>query len=188
MTPVARLNVLLTHSRPRERFTYGKTEWPELVSRLLSPVQIQTYVAGTSGEALSLAESHPMHVVVVDFQLPCRSGMPDGAEAMNLVRLLQKLRRHDGAPAVAPKLPAASHGSAGRRIPIADGSNSAANSCEARPLFILLAPPHGEMPQLMQEALRWNVYSVLPEPLNVNELLDTMARALRRFYDNRWPL
>lgn len=188
MTPVARLNVLLTHSRPRERFTYGQTEWPELVSQLLSPVRIQTYVASTSGEALSLAESHPMHVVVVDFQLPCRSGMADGAEAMKLVRLLQRTRRHDTGHHGAQTSPAASHASAGRRIPIADGGNSTADPGEARPLFILLAPPHGEMPQLMQEALRWNVYSVLPEPLNVNELLDTMARALRRFYDNRWPL
>ena len=188
MTPVARLNVLLTHSRPRERFTYGHTEWPELVSRLLSPVQIRTYVADTSYEALSLAESHPMHLVVVDFQLPCRSGAPAGAEAMNLVRLLQRTRRHGAGPHGDRATPEANHGSAGRRIPIADGGNSTANSGEARPLFILLAPPHGEMPQLMQEALRWNVYSVLPEPLNVNELLDTMARALRRFYDNRWPL
>ena len=31
------------------------------------------------------------------------------------------------------------------------------------------------------------VFSVLPRPVELNLLLDTLARALKRFYQNKWP-
>ena len=40
---------------------------------------------------------------------------------------------------------------------------------------------------LMHEALTARVFSVLPRPVDPNLLLDTLARALRRFYAGRWP-
>lgn len=39
----------------------------------------------------------------------------------------------------------------------------------------------------MHEALTVHVFSVLPRPVQLDLLLDTLARALRRFYQNRWP-
>ncbi len=56
---------------------------------------------------------------------------------------------------------------------------------ESAPLVIVLSTQWSD--RFMREALRRNVFSVLPEPVDVNELLDTMARALRRFYGDQWP-
>ena len=56
---------------------------------------------------------------------------------------------------------------------------------DSAPLVIVLSAQLSD--RLMREALRRNVFSVLPQPVDVNELLDTLARALRRFYGNQWP-
>ena len=39
----------------------------------------------------------------------------------------------------------------------------------------------------MQEALGMKVFSVLAKPCEPNLLLDTLARAVKRHYQNRWP-
>jgi len=41
--------------------------------------------------------------------------------------------------------------------------------------------------QLMREALQMSVFSVLGKPVDVNVLLDSLARVLRRYYESRWP-
>ncbi|HLL89554.1 MAG TPA: response regulator, partial [Tepidisphaeraceae bacterium] len=40
---------------------------------------------------------------------------------------------------------------------------------------------------LLREALSMHVFSVLSKPVDFNLLLDAMARAMRRFYESRWP-
>jgi CheY-like chemotaxis protein len=40
---------------------------------------------------------------------------------------------------------------------------------------------------LLREALAMHVFSVLSKPVDFNLLLDAMARAMRRFYESRWP-
>jgi len=40
---------------------------------------------------------------------------------------------------------------------------------------------------LLHEALGMHVFSVLSKPVDFNVLLDTLARVLRRHYENRWP-
>lgn len=40
---------------------------------------------------------------------------------------------------------------------------------------------------LLREALGMQVFSVLAKPVDLNVLLDTLARVLRRFHENRWP-
>lgn len=40
---------------------------------------------------------------------------------------------------------------------------------------------------LMQEALGNQVFSVLSKPVDLNVLLDALARVLRRYHENRWP-
>jgi hypothetical protein len=57
------------------------------------------------------------------------------------------------------------------------------------PVVILIAPPPPQQdPQFLQEALKFNAFSVLSEPVDVNLALDTMARALKRFHQNQWPV
>jgi len=40
---------------------------------------------------------------------------------------------------------------------------------------------------LLHEALGMKVFSVLSKPVDLNVLLDALARVMRRFYESRWP-
>ena len=40
---------------------------------------------------------------------------------------------------------------------------------------------------LLQEALGMQVFSVLSKPVDFNVLLDSLARVLKRYHENRWP-
>ena len=40
---------------------------------------------------------------------------------------------------------------------------------------------------LLQEALGMHVFSVLSKPVDLNVLLDALARVMRRYYESRWP-
>lgn len=42
--------------------------------------------------------------------------------------------------------------------------------------------------QLLHEALGMNVFSVLSKPVDLNLLLETLARAMKRHYADRWPV
>lgn len=41
---------------------------------------------------------------------------------------------------------------------------------------------------LLLEALTMNVFSVMPKPVELNRLLDSIARVVRRHYESRWPV
>ena len=53
-----------------------------------------------------------------------------------------------------------------------------------RPPTILLADRLSN--HLLQEALGMHVFSVLSKPVDMNQLLDSIARVIRRFYENKW--
>ncbi|MGE5610336.1 MAG: response regulator [Bacillota bacterium] len=40
---------------------------------------------------------------------------------------------------------------------------------------------------LLREALGMRVFSVLSKPVELNLLLDALARVLKRYHENRWP-
>jgi DNA-binding NtrC family response regulator len=40
---------------------------------------------------------------------------------------------------------------------------------------------------LLHEALGMKVFSVLSKPVDFNQLLDVLARVLRRYHESRWP-
>ena len=40
---------------------------------------------------------------------------------------------------------------------------------------------------LLREALMMHVFSVLSKPVDLNVLLDSLARVLKRHYESRWP-
>lgn len=111
------------------------------VRQLLEPQGVQTLVARTGREALNLVTSRPIHVVVLDVQMPQLGGL----QALKLIREM-----------VRPAPPA---------ILLADRlSNS-----------------------LMREALAMDVFSVMPKPVELNRLLDSIARVVQRRYESRWP-
>lgn len=41
---------------------------------------------------------------------------------------------------------------------------------------------------LLREALGMHVFSVLSKPVDLNVLLDALARVMRRYYESRWPI
>jgi CheY-like chemotaxis protein len=41
---------------------------------------------------------------------------------------------------------------------------------------------------LLREALGMRVFSVLSKPVDFNLLLDALARIIRRYHENRWPI
>ncbi len=73
----ARLTVLL----PREQ-----EGWHEQVSRLLEPQGVSTLLAHSGREALGLIESTPIHVAVLDTQMPQLGGL-------QVVRLMREMRK-----------------------------------------------------------------------------------------------
>jgi CheY-like chemotaxis protein len=40
---------------------------------------------------------------------------------------------------------------------------------------------------LLHDALAMHVFSVLSKPVDLNLLLDALARVMRRYYESRWP-
>jgi CheY-like chemotaxis protein len=135
MAPVAehrRFTVLLADEQER---------WHQTVRGLLEPQGVQTISARSGREALQMMESQPVHVAVLDHQMPQLGGL-------QVIKLMRELH-----PAVPPA--------------------------------ILLA--NDLTSHLLREALGMHVFSVLSKPVDPNQLLDALARVLRRFYESRWP-
>ena len=55
---------------------------------------------------------------------------------------------------------------------------------DKRPPTILLADRLNN--HLLQEALGMHVFSVLSKPVDLNQFLDSLARVIRRYYENKW--
>jgi len=131
VTPNNRLNVLLAHD---------SEGWQDNVRRLLEPQGVQTLAVRSGREALEIIQSTPVHVAVLDQQMPHLGGL-------QVIRLLR------------------------------DQKNT--------PTSILLANHLTD--HLLHEALGMRVFSVLSKPVDLNMLLDALARVLRKRYASRWP-
>jgi CheY-like chemotaxis protein len=116
--------------------------WHQTVRGVLEPQGVQTLVARSGREALRLIETQPVHVAVLDAQMPQLGGL-------QVVRLMQELLKSDAPPS------------------------------------ILLANQMSN--HLLREALSMHVFTVLGKPVDFNQLLDALARVLRRFHESRWP-
>ncbi len=111
------------------------------VRQLLRPQGVQTLVARTGREALDMVRSQPVHIVVLDVQMPQLGGL-------QVVKLMREM-------------------------------------VENPPPAILLADRLSN--NLLREALTMDVFSVMPKPVELNRLLDSIARIIRRHYESRWP-
>ena len=67
--------------------------WHQTVRRLLEPQGVQTLSARSGREALELIESTPVHVAVLDAQMPQLGGM-------QVIRIMREARRADAPPAI----------------------------------------------------------------------------------------
>jgi CheY-like chemotaxis protein len=129
---------------PLNRFTVllanEQEGWHQTMRGLLQPQGVLTVCARSGREALELLETTPVHVAVLDAQMPQLGGL-------QVIRLLREL--HKATPAILLTSHLTNH--------------------------------------LLQEALGMQVFSVLSKPVDVNVLLDALARVLRRYHENRWP-
>lgn len=194
----ARLNLLLTPSPGR---TGSGQPWQQTVSRLLVPLGVRTFEAKNGPEAVELMERHPIHLAVVDTRLPSMGGL-------NVLQLMQRLREQtpretgdwrthvagqsqDWQAGIAFQFrmhveESTELGHTQRRIEVRFDARPMPQG--PGPVVILIAPPSAQQdPQLLQEALKFNAFSVLNEPVDVNLALEVMARALKRFHKNHWP-
>jgi len=158
----SRLTVLLTGSDER---------WAAQLPRLLEPQGVITLFAFDVDEAVRTIESHAIHAAVVDLATP--------------------MRRFDDE--VLEEAPA----------PIRHGASEAKRLVPAGLKLLRLihrldpAPPavvvRGRLfdqrtdNRLLAEALKLHAFSVLDQPVQLEQLLDVLRRLLARFYDGHWP-
>jgi CheY-like chemotaxis protein len=189
----SRLNLLLTH---QARVPLAGQPWYQTLQHLLSPMGVKTFEATSGKQAVDLIEQYPIHLAVVDAGLPAISGL-------NVLELINKLRAQGdrlGPPPGQAGPPTGQTqsfrfqmnveetddaGTTQRRIEVRFDSRPAES--KPRPAVILIAPPQQNQ-QLLQEALKFNAFTVLSEPVDVNVMLEVMARALKRFHQNQWPV
>lgn len=81
---VNRLTVLLANEQE---------EWHQTVRGLLEPQGVQTLSARSGREALELIESRPIHVAVLDQQMPQLGGL-------QVVRLMREIQQNSAPPAI----------------------------------------------------------------------------------------
>ena len=114
--------------------------WHQTVRGLLEPQGVQTLSARSGREALQMIESQPIHVAVLDQQMPQLGGL-------QVIKLMREL--HKAPPAILLANQLTNH--------------------------------------LLREALGMHVFTVLSKPVDLNVLLDALARVLRRYHESRWP-
>ena len=141
----------MAHEDVKNRFTVllanEEEGWHQTVRQLLEPQGVETVSARSGREALSMIEHRPIHVAVLDAQMPQLGGL-------QVIRLMRE-------------------------------ANARRGSNQPVPQAILLA--NQLTTHLLHEAIGMHVFSVLSKPVDFNVLLDTLARVLRRHYENRWP-
>jgi len=114
--------------------------WHQTVRQLLQPQGVQTITAHTGREVLDIVQREPIHVVVLDVQMPQLGGL-------QVIKMMREMK--DAPPA------------------------------------ILLA---NQLTQhLLHDALAMHVFSVLSKPVDLDVLLDSIARVVKRHYASRWP-
>jgi len=206
----ARLNLLLTPPpQPAYERGWGAPQpWHRTLTQLLVPLGVRTFEAHCGNEAMDIIEKNPIHLAVVDTRLPSICGM-------NVLQLVQRLSAQRlPEPPPETQTPPAQPGSAatasgagiqfrmhmqqqtpdGQRIEVRfdaciQPSPAGTPATPAAPVIILIAPPAPQQDkQLLAEALKFNAFSVLSEPVDVNVALSVMARAMTRCFSGHWPL
>ena len=77
--------------------------WHQTVRRLLEPQGVQTLSARSGREALELIESTPVHVAVLDMQMPQLGGL----QVVRMMREARKGQSHGQAPGLPGQTPPA---------------------------------------------------------------------------------
>ena len=113
---------------------------------------IHSLEADTGEEAASLIQLQPVHIAVVDLEIPLTSGPSMTAGGPRILQLLRRLDQPPPTIVIRPR--------------------QASNRQDVRELMA---------------SLRDGAFAVIDRPLQLEILLDTLRRVLRRHYQDAWP-
>lgn len=150
-----RFNVLLTEGRPD---AYG--HWSRQIPRLLEPQGVRSFVVRSGEEAVSVAESTPIHAAVIDLGTPRRLAQQSQAVSLNAseqpggIWLLDLFKRMENNP----------------------------------PVVVVRSRTMGQqqVARLLHDALRRGAFTVMESP-DLEQLLGVFQSMLERVYEGLWP-
>lgn len=132
--------------------------WATQLPRLLAPQGIHAHRAATYDQALGVIEATPIHVAVVDMYLDTHAQTP---------------------PPTAERLPT------GLKL------LQIIQRIEDRPPAVMIVRSRRFDPRVddfvLTEALRLNAFTVLDQPVDLEQLLVVLQRALERYFNGTWP-
>lgn len=132
-------------------------DWAAQLPELLEPQGVRSYRVSNADEAVELIEATPIHVAVLDMYL---DGDPD-------------------APPRAERLPG------GLKL------LRVIQRIHARPPAVMVVRNRYFDPRIdnfvLAEALKLNAFSVLDQPVHLEQLLAVLRRAIERYFGGAWP-
>jgi len=153
-----RLNVLLTDA---------DEPWSQQLPRLLEPQGVRAIRVESVRQAIDVIDHEPIHMAVVDLALPV--DQPESPPAYRPSRgSLDADRASDGALKLVQVI---------RRL-------------DPTPPTVII---RGRLFQpriddrILREALTLNVFSVLDEPVQMEQVLRVLQRVMQRYYGDAWP-
>lgn len=151
-------------SRMNVMLTDGGQSWAQALPRLLEPQGVHAIPVRTVDEAVREIEVRPIHVALVDLALPLGSEI-------------------EQSPRTEPYNP--------HRLPGGLKLLQILRRQANRPPAIVAV--RGRLfdrrfdDRLLAEALKLDVFSVLDKPVELEQLLQVLMKALRRHYGDAWP-
>ena len=143
--------------------TEGEHAWVEQLPRLLGPHGVRAILAPDVGAAIRRIREGPVHAVVVDTTVPMERGEH---------RDRREERRE------------AEEDSGGLKL------LRVIQRIEPAPPTVVVRDRRFDRrhdDRLLSEALRLDAFSVLDQPVQLEQLLDVLRRLIERHYGGRWP-
>lgn len=137
--------------------------WAEQLPRLLQPQGVEAYRVHTVDEALNVMDQRQIHAAVVDLGMPSESG--------GLTAVGAAMKQQAGDPGGLRLL---------RLI----------QRREPHPPTVVVRDRAFESQfdnRMLQQALQLDAFTVLDQPVRLEQLLSVLQRIVHRYYEGRWP-
>lgn len=144
--------------------TEGQQSWVDQLPRLLQPQGVRAIIAPDVDEAVRVIRQAPVHAVVVDMGVP--------------------MARHEEADEPGRRHEEADPGTGGLKL------LRVIRRLEPAPPTVVVRGRRFEGrhdDRLLSEALRLEAFSVLDQPVQLEQLLEVLRRLIERHYGGRWP-
>lgn len=137
--------------------------WAEQLPRLLQPQGVEAYRVHTVDEALNVMDQRQIHAAVVDLGMPSETG--------GLTAVGAAMKQQAGDPGGLRLL---------RLI----------QRREPHPPTVVVRDRAFESQfdnRMLQQALQLDAFTVLDQPVRLEQLLSVLQRIVHRYYEGRWP-